>query len=303
MSIGSGVGRRALCLPAALHYAVAMTTNFSGKTVIVTGASAGVGEATALAFARQGANVVLVARREGPLQAVADSIGTQGKGQALTVAMDVCDVDACSALLERCRETFGGVHVLVNNAGYHKRGPVEDNEADNLGTIIDVNLRAPIVLTRLALPYLRDAGSGAVVNVASLAGCTPVPGAASYSASKFGLRAFSLALAEELRGSGINIGVVSPGPIDTAFIMAEIDEVTDLTFSQPMSTAEQVADAIVAVAASKRQEIKMPAASGVLTTVAYLFPSLGRALRPMLERKGRKAKDFYRQRAKDGGQG
>ena len=276
-----------------------MNASFSGKTVIVTGASAGVGEATALAFARQGANVVLVARREGPLRAVADAIANEraadGNGQALTVAMDVCDVAACSALLERCRETFGGVHVLVNNAGYHKRGPVEDNEADALGAIIDVNLRAPIVLTRLALPYLRTAGSGAVVNVASLAGCTPVPGAASYSASKFGLRAFSYALAEELRGSGITVGVVSPGPIDTAFIMSEIDEVTDITFSQPMSTAEQVADAIAAVAAGTRQEIKMPAASGLLTTVAYLFPSLGRALRPMLERKGRKAKDYYRQ--------
>ena len=276
-----------------------MERSFAGKTVIITGASAGVGAATAKAFARHGANLVLVARGQAALEALASEIlaSEDGSGKIITVPMDVSDAAACSELFEKSRAEFGGIHVLVNNAGFHQRGPVEDNEADALGTMIDVNLRAPIILSRLALPHLRAAGSGAIVNVASLAGCTPVPGAATYSASKSGLRAFTFAMAEELRGTGIHVGVVSPGPIDTGFIMSEIDQVTDITFSQPMSTADEVANAIVDVASAKRQEIKMPAASGVLTTFAYLFPALGRRLRPLLEKKGRKAKDFYRRRA------
>ncbi|MEM9057726.1 MAG: SDR family NAD(P)-dependent oxidoreductase, partial [Pseudomonadota bacterium] len=105
-----------------------MQSAFTGKTAVVTGASAGVGEAVAHAFARQGANVVLVARREGPLAAVARAIEADG-GKALELAMDVCDTAACERLFERAVETFGAVHFLINNAGFHQRGPVEDNGA------------------------------------------------------------------------------------------------------------------------------------------------------------------------------
>ncbi|MEM9182707.1 MAG: SDR family NAD(P)-dependent oxidoreductase, partial [Pseudomonadota bacterium] len=129
-----------------------------------------------------------------------------------------------------------------------------------------------------------------VINVASLAGRTPIPGAAAYSASKFGIRVFGLALAEELRGSGIKIAAVSPGPIDTGFIMDQIDQVTNLTFSQPISTAEQVADVVVELVTSSKAEQAMPSISGVLTTVTYLMPGLGRLMRPLLERKGRRTK-------------
>jgi len=157
--------------------------------------------------------------------------------------------------------------------------------------MVDVNLKAPMMATRLALPYLRRSKHPAVINVASLAGRTPVPGSVAYSTTKFGLRAFGLALAEELHGSGIKIASVSPGPIDTGFIMDDIDTVADLTFSQPMSTAEQVAEAIVALVDNSTLDLPMPRISGYLTTFSYLFPRIGRALRPMLEKKGRKTKE------------
>ena len=146
------------------------------------------------------------------------------------------------------------------------------------------------------LPYLRKAGGGAIVNVGSLAGRTPLQGAATYAATKAGLRAFTYSLADELKGTGIYIGVVSPGPIDTGFIMSEIDQVEDIVFSQPMSSAQQVADAIVSCARGEAVEISLPRSSGWLTTVSYLFPALRRALRPKLYRKGRKAKEQYKQR-------
>jgi short-subunit dehydrogenase len=156
--------------------------------------------------------------------------------------------------------------------------------------MIDVNLKAPICLCRLAIPYLKKVDEAAIVNVASLAGRTAVSGAATYSASKFGLRAFTFALAEELSDTNIKLAVVSPGPIDTGFIMANIDIVTDITFSQPMSTADEVAEEIVNLAVNDKQESVMHALSGWLTTLSYLFPGLRRSLRPMLERKGRRVK-------------
>jgi short-subunit dehydrogenase len=272
---------------------------FQGRTAIITGASAGVGAAVARAFAACGARLMLVARGQKALKEIAAEL--KPVTDVHTMAMDVADEKLCAAMLKKAEFELGAVHYLVNNAGLHVRGPVEANEPDDLGAMIDVNLRAPIVLSRLALPYLRASGGGAIVNVASLAGCTPVEGAATYSASKFGLRAFTFALAEELRDSNIHIGVVSPGPIDTGFIMSQIDNVTDLTFSQPMSTAEAVAEAVLRVAMGEKVEIKMPAASGVLANVSYLFPGVRRFMLPWLEKKGRKAKAFYRARAQDGG--
>ena len=257
-------------------------------TVVITGGSKGVGASTARAFARAGANLVLAARSKKNLEKIAGELRSDTRVE--TIAMDVADPDACANLLHKAQFEFGSINVLVNNAGYHQRGPVENVDAESLGQMIDVNLKAPIVLSRLALPLMREAGVGAIINVASLAGRTPVPGAATYSASKFGMRAFTFALAEELRDSTIKIAVVSPGPIDTGFIMANIDNVTDLTFSQPISTADEVAREILKLCGNDKRECSMPPLSGFLTTLTYLWPSIGRKMRPLLERKGRRVK-------------
>jgi short-subunit dehydrogenase len=265
-----------------------MDKDFRGKCVIVTGGSEGVGAAVARRFADAGANLVLVARGREKLERLAEELRAQTG--VLACAMDVADEAAGPDLFARAERAFGAVHVLVNNAGYHRRGPVERVEAGELGRMIDVNLKAPIVLSRLALPYLRKAGGGAIINVASLAGRTPVPGAATYSSSKFGLRAFTFALGEELAGTGIKLAAVSPGPIDTGFIMSNIDAVADITFSQPLSTADEVAEVVLDLCVNEARERSMPPSSGVLTTLSYLFPRLGLWLRPALLKKGRRVK-------------
>jgi hypothetical protein len=248
----------------------------------------GVGAAAARAFAARGANLVLIARGEEKLRELERSLDAGER--TMLAPMDVTDREAFAAMLEKARARFGSVDVLVNNAGYHARGPFEGIEADDVARMIDVNLKAPLVATRLAMPYLRRSERAAVINVASLAGRTPVPGSATYSASKFGLRAFTLALHEELRGQGIRFASVSPGPIDTGFIMDDIDRATDLTFSQPVSTAGAVAEAIVEAVDGKALDRPMPRISGYLTTISYLFPRIGRAIRPMLEKKGARTK-------------
>jgi short-subunit dehydrogenase len=210
--------------------------------------------------------------------------------------MDVADTDACSDLFKKVNFEFGRIDILINNAGYHKRGPFETVDVADLANMIDVNLKAPIVLMRIALPYMREAGGGAIINVGSLAGRTPVPNSATYAASKAALRSLTFSLAEEFAGGNIRVAVVSPGPIDTGFIMANIDNTSDLTFSQPISTAGQVAQTILDLCGNNQREVVMPWISGVLTTATYLMPWLARLMRPMLERRGANVKARLKRR-------
>ncbi len=261
---------------------------FKDKTVIVTGGSQGVGATVARLFAEAGANLMLVARDKKNLEAVAEELRDRTKVEIF--AMDVTDADACVDVFKKAQFEFGRVDILVNNAGYNARGMVEEVDAAVLATIVDVNLRAPIVLSRIALPYLRESGEGAIINIGSLAGRVIYPAAATYSASKAGLRSFTLALAEELRGTKVKIGLVSPGPISTAFIMDDMDKVSDITFSQPMSSAEDVAQIVLDLCGNSIREESVPKKSGALAMVIGLMPWLGRLLRPSLERKGQRIK-------------
>jgi short-subunit dehydrogenase len=261
---------------------------FNNKTVIITGGSEGVGAAAARMFADAGANLMLVARNKKKLDVIAAEL--REKTSVEVFAMDVADADACVDVFKKAAFEFGRVDVLVNNAGYHKRGPVNAVDPLDLGKMIDVNLKAPIILSRIAIPYLQEAGGGAIINVGSLGGRAPIPGSATYAASKAGLRSFTYALGAELEESGIKIAVVSPGPIDTGFIMADIDATSNITFSQPISTADEVAQAILDLCGNSQREQAMPKTSGVLTTVMYLFPGLRRIALPILERKGEKVK-------------
>lgn len=262
--------------------------DFTNRVVLVTGASAGVGEATARAFADAGAYVIVAARGVERLQQVANDIG------ATAIVADVSSRSGCKHLITQALAVHGYLDVLVNNAGCHHRGPVEERDADDLAEMVDTNLRAPLMLSRLALDALRADGGGAIVNVASIAGQMPLAGSAAYSATKFGLRVFTYALAEELEGSNVTVSAVSPGPIATDFILGDIDAVSDITFSQSMSTPEQIAELVVACAADGRVERSRPALSRVMATAGYLMPALPRALRPLLAAKGRRAKQRYR---------
>jgi hypothetical protein len=266
----------------------------AGKTVLITGGSAGVGLAAARRFLQFGARVAITGRDAERLRGAVRQLGSAER--VLPITWDAGDVGRASAVFTEVEQHFGALHVLVNNAGCNHRGTFENLDPGDVLHVLDINLRAPLALTSAALPFMRRAGCGAIVNVASLAGRTPLPHSAVYGATKFGLRAFTLALTEELAGSGITASVVSPGPISTGFILDEIDEVPDLVFSQPMSSAEEVADLIVACARDGRAERALPVVSGWLANAAYLLPWLRRAIRPAMERRGRRAKAVYRAR-------
>lgn len=258
---------------------------WTGRVALVTGASSGIGRAVAEKLAALGTRVALVARSVGRLEALARELGS---ARAAVFAVDVTDRPAIEALPARVVERFGRLDFLVNNAGVNHRGAVAERTAADLAEILETNLLAPVLLTRAALPHL--APGGVVVNVASLAGKVPVAHEATYCASKAGLRAFGRALGLEQAHGGVRVRSVCPGPVDTGFFGADLARVPDLVFSQPLSTAGQVADAVLGAIAGDADEIDVPRLSGTLATLGYLSPRLLRWVRPALERRGARAK-------------
>lgn len=265
---------------------------FEGKTAVITGASSGIGASCARKLVAEGARVVLAARTRGPLQELAEELGTD---VAEAVPADISDVAQCKRLVQTATARFDRIDLLINNAGHNSRGLFEELPLEDMLQILDVNLRAPMVLSRLVLPAMRTANAGTIVNVASLAGRFALDDEATYSATKFALRIFSFAVAEELRGTNVRMCVVSPGPVDTGFITdpSVIDTVPPIVFAQPMSTPDEIADLVLESAVDGTLERSKPALSAKLATLSYLVPSVRRALMPAMERKGKRAKQKY----------
>jgi len=251
------------------------------KIALVTGASSGIGLEVARKLVGRGVRVALVARSVEKLKEVERELGGE---VACAFPLDVTDRAGVLALPGRVVERFGGrIDFVINNAGANHRGEFAERSAGELEQILETNLVAPVLLTRAALEHL--AAGAVVVNVASLAGKVPVPHEAAYCASKAGLRAFGRALDVELAGK-VRFCAVCPGPVDTGFLGVDLARVPDLVLSQPVSTAAEVADAVIRALEGDAREIDVPAVSGKLATLGYLFPGLFRVLRPLLRRRG-----------------
>jgi hypothetical protein len=261
--------------------------NLHDRVAIVTGASSGIGLAVARSLCARGARVALVARSEDKLAAIAAELGSE---RAVSFPLDVTDRAALLALPARVVARFGRLDIVVNNAGVNHRGAVRERSAEELVAILETNLVAPILLTKAALDCIDP--EGVIVNVASLAGKVAVPHEATYSGSKFGLRAFGRALDTEhaLHGDRVRVATVCPGPVDTGFFGDDLSRVPDLVFSQPMSSAEEVAAAVMRAIDDERREIDVPPLSGKLATLGYLSPRVFGAIRPLLERVGARNK-------------
>ncbi len=264
---------------------------------IVTGASSGIGLAVARMLVAAGGRVAMVARGADRLARVCAALGPR----AVAFPLDVGDLRALTALPGEVTERLGRLDIIINNAGLHHRGDMLRHRPQQLADMFMVNLVAPVVLTRVAADLMPP--GGVIVNVASLAGKLGVPGSAVYSGTKAGLRFWGLAAAEDLARRGIRIGNVNPGPVDTGFFDDDFEHVTDLTFSQPMCSAEQVAAVVMDCVRSGETglDIDVPYLSGKLSTLGYLAPGLGRLLRPLLERRGAANKRRYLQRRGLGG--
>jgi NADP-dependent 3-hydroxy acid dehydrogenase YdfG len=191
-----------------------MSLELSGKVVAVTGASSGIGEATALACARAGAAVALAARRTERIEALAARIEQDG-GRALAIATDVGEEDEARAFIERTASELGRLDVLVNNAGVMLLGPIADAPTEEWRQMIHANVFGVLYCTHAALPVMRSQGSGHIVNVSSVAGRFARAGSGVYNLTKFGVGAFSESLRQEAVEMGIRVTIIEPGAVAT----------------------------------------------------------------------------------------
>ena len=191
-----------------------MAIDLSGQVVAVTGASSGIGEATAIACARAGAAVALAARRVDRIEALAARIVGEG-GRALAVATDVGEEAQARAFIERTHAELGRLDVLVNNAGVMLLGPIENAPTEEWRRMIHANVFGVLYCTHAALPLMRAQGSGHIVNVSSVAGRVARAGSGVYNLTKFGVGAFSESLRQETVALGVRVTLVEPGAVTT----------------------------------------------------------------------------------------
>ena len=186
----------------------------AGKVALVTGASSGIGEATALALAEAGAAVALGARRRDRLDALAAKL-TDGGARVLALDLDVTDEQQCRAAVDRTREELGGLDVLVNNAGVMLLGSIVGADTEDWRRMLHTNVLGVMYMTHAAIEGMVEQGSGDIVNISSVAGRQARKGAGVYNASKWAVNAFSESLRQEVTTRGVRISLVEPGAVAT----------------------------------------------------------------------------------------
>lgn len=220
-----------------------MVRILTGNVAVVTGASSGIGRATAYALADAGAAVVATARRDDRIQDVALTINEAG-GQAIAVTADVTHEDDVDRLYDAAIDRFGSVDILLNNAGVSKYGPLRSITAEDYDWMMNTNMRASFLCTRRFLPDMLARNSGQICFLASVAGLKGLPNETVYCASKFAQIGFAQALDYETRESGVKVSVVAPGGVHTEFALG-----TGRTEGDPMLDAmmepEDVAEAVM----------------------------------------------------------
>ena len=191
-----------------------MSDNIEGKVVVITGASSGLGEATARLLSAQGASVVLGARRIDRLRVLADELSRRG-GKALAVPTDVIQCDQVKRLVDAAVQTYGRIDVMINNAGLMPQALLERLKIDEWNRMIDVNIKGVLYGIAAALPHMKQRKAGHFINVSSVAGHRVGPGFAVYAATKYAVRALSEGLRQEVKPYNIRTTVISPGAVAT----------------------------------------------------------------------------------------
>ena len=191
-----------------------MSNNIEGKVVVITGASSGLGEATARLLSEEGATVVLGARRGDRIQSLADELTANG-GKALAIPTDVTHCDQVKRLVDAAVQKYGRIDVMINNAGLMPHSPLERLKIDDWNRTIDVNIKGVLYGIAAALPYMKQQKAGHIINVSSVAGHKVHAGGAVYAATKYAVRALSEGLRQEVKPYNIRTTVISPGAVAT----------------------------------------------------------------------------------------
>lgn len=234
-----------------------MSYDLQGKVVLITGASSGIGRATAIEFHRAGSRVVVAARSKDKLDALADELG---RDRVLPVKMDVTSEADRKSVLAAAREALGSIDVLVNNAGWATFGTVQRIPIDNVEKMVALNFIAPVALAREVIPEMIQRGSGQVINISSVVGFQAIPRMTVYSATKAALNGFTNGLRMELKGTGVDVLLVAPGSTNTPFFdSAAAFDASAARVGETQYTPQRVARAIVTSSVRRRREVILTA--------------------------------------------
>jgi short-subunit dehydrogenase len=244
---------------------------FSDQVAVVTGASSGIGAAVATDLAARGARVVAVARRADRLAATVEACRASSP-ESVAHPADVSSRDACEEVIRGAETRSGRVDILVNNAGISMHKNAARTSVDDIERVMAVNFFGSVYLTMATLPGMLERGSGAIVNVTSVAGYVPNADEAAYGASKAALSRWSHGLAVDLAGTGVHVGVLSPGPIDTE--IWSLDE--ELSYTGRLYPPAVVAEAVAKMIERRLTHLTVPRRYGA---VGALYPMFGRTMR------------------------
>ena len=246
--------------------------DFKNKIVVITGASSGIGKETAIEFAKQGANLVLIGRRQNKLENIANEL-KKFDVSILTCQCDVSKKDQVETMSKTVLEKFDSIDVLVNNAGFAIYGSVSDLSIDEIESQMETNYFGMIYCIKYFLPMMLEKKRGHIVNVASVAASFGLPGIASYCASKFAMLGFSEGLKYELKDTGVGITVVSPIMVRTNFFDHPSFEKMP-KYSRTSLSPKKVAKTILRASNSSKLEIIVPSVARVVVWAKSNFPFL-----------------------------
>lgn len=251
-----------------------MSHDLTNRVAVITGASSGIGRATALALAREGARVVLGARRADRLQETVETIRRAG-GEARGLATDVTQPEQVRSLLGEARATFGRLDILVNNAGLGYFGRLESMPIEQARHLFEVNVMGTLYGIQAAVPIMRSQGAGHIINVSSISGKRATPMSGMYAATKFAQVALSESLRLELAGTDIYVSVICPVSTRTEFFeVAASRSPLRVDPAGPVYSAEQVAERIVRCARHPRREVIIYRPARLMVVLNALSPSL-----------------------------
>jgi short-subunit dehydrogenase len=252
-----------------------VSRNVSGKVIIITGASSGIGRAIALALAPERATLVLVARREPLLASLAEQVRAAGS-TALALTLDLRQKEHVKMMVESTQKQFGRIDVLINNAGFGFYGSVESTPPEVVREIFDLNFEAPLLACQLVIPIMKASGSGHIINISSVAGRRGLPLNGIYSATKFALNGMSEALRIELQGTGIDVSIINPAATQTEFgDSARIGDVKQKFKAMGhIQSADEVAAAIVRCIKDPKLEVYPYGVSRFLAWASAIAPKM-----------------------------
>ncbi|MGW0664161.1 SDR family NAD(P)-dependent oxidoreductase [Streptodolium elevatio] len=253
----------------------------AGRVAIIAGAGAGIGRATALALAEAGADVVLAARRPGPLRELADEVRKSTGRRALAIPTDIADPDAVRALVDGAVAELGRLDVVVNVATYNPGGLLENLERDEFRRAFDINVLGVLEVSRAALPHLRRSGGGSIVQISSEAPRMKLAGLAAYASTKAAMETASAILAREVGGDGIRVNVVAPGTTENAKLSAWIEELARERNTTPAAVRHEMVEDTALRRITLPEDIAAtvlflasPAARGITGTVTHVNSGL-----------------------------